>query len=129
MQQHGNLTEGDLKTALQQMDWGISLMSLEDKDPAYNRFSFPAKFCTYFGAGLPVITAGHPESSVMKMANQYNVGIQISDFNVPGAAFSQALADPNVKEKYRPEILRCVCEQFDAEKMRQRLWKCFSGKV
>ncbi len=129
MFQHGNLSEEDLKKALRSMDWGISLMSLEDKDPSYNHFSFPAKFCTYFSAGLPVITAGHPHCSVIKMADHYEVGIEITDRNFPVSDFSTALSNPQAKRKYRPEIIRCAREQFDVEKMRRKLWSCFNGEA
>ncbi len=50
-------------------------MALDDDDPRYNRFSFPTKFINYLAAGLPVITLGHPESSVVRMASEYQVGL------------------------------------------------------
>lgn len=129
MIEHGNLPERKLLDELRQCDWGFIPMSLEDHNPRYNRFSFPTKFITYLAAGLPVITMGHPESSVIKMAEQYRVGIRISDCRLPIADLATALADPQAKQKYRPEIIRCAREQFDAEKMRTRLWGAFRGEA
>lgn len=123
MFEHGNLPERELLKALRECDWGFIPMSLNDDDPRYNRFSFPTKFITYLAAGLPVIAMGHLESSVMKMAQNYEVGLSISDSGILPFTFASALADPDAKAKYRPEILRCAREQFDVKKMRQRLWR------
>ena len=100
-------------------------MALDDTDPRYNRFSFPTKFITYLAAGLPPITIGHPESSVMKMAAAYDVGITISTAAPALDELAEALFAPNAKAKHLPEILRCAREQFDAAKMRGRLWEAF----
>jgi len=125
MAEHGNLSEVDLLAALRECDWGFIPMSLEDNDPHYNRFSFPTKFITYLAAGLPVIAMGHRESSVMKMALNYDVGLSILQSDVLHTTFATSLADPDAKERYRPELLRCAREQFDAEKMRRTLWECW----
>ncbi|NJK90814.1 MAG: glycosyltransferase family 4 protein [Blastochloris sp.] len=103
MIEHGNLPERELLAELRECDWGFIPMSIEDTDPRYNRFSFPTKFITYLAAGLPPIIMGHPESSVMKMASTYDVGLRIADdrglmtegrkddvsFMVRGASLSQ----------------------------------------
>jgi hypothetical protein len=123
--EHGNLPERELLDELRKYDWGLSLMALDERDPIYNHFSFPAKFCTYFAAGLPVITLGHPETSVMKMAVAYNVGITIQSHNPSLDELARALFAPNSKQAHLPEILRCAREQFDAEKMRHGLWEAW----
>ena len=123
--EHGNLPENDLIVELRKCDWGLSLMALDERDPIYNRYSFPAKFCTYFSAGLAVITIGHPESSVMKMASAYNVGLTIQTRNPSREDLANALFAPDAKQIYLPEILRCAREQFDAEAMRKHLWQAF----
>lgn len=123
--EHGNLPERELLAELRECDWGFIPMSLEDKDPRYNRFSFPTKFITYLAAGLPVFTIGHPESSVMKMATAYNVGLTISNRNPSREDLANALFAPDAKQMYLPEILRCAREQFDAEAMRKHLWQAF----
>jgi len=126
--EHGNLPERDLITKLRKCDWGFIPMALEDNDPRYNRFSFPTKFISYLAAGLPVITMGHPECSVMKIAKAYNVGITIPNGESPSSALTVALKDPRAKDNHRQEILRCAHEQFDAEKMRKKLWACLTGE-
>lgn len=127
MIEHGNLPESELLTALRHCDWGFIPMALEDLDPRYNRFSFPTKFITYLAAGLPVIAMGHPDSSVMKMASSYGVGLTISSARVPVEDLAKTLADRGARDKCRAEALRCAREQFDAEKMRNRLYSCFAG--
>lgn len=123
--EHGNLPERELLTELRECDWGFIPMSLEDKDPRYNRFSFPTKFITYLAAGLPIISMGHHESSVMKMTSAYNVGLTIQTRNPSREDLANALFAPNAKQFYLPEILRCAREQFDAEAMRKNLWQAF----
>lgn len=123
--EHGNLAESDLIIELRKCHWGLSLMALDGRDQTYNRYSFPAKFCTYFSAGLPVITLGHPDSSVMKMASAYNVGITIQSRNPSLEDLAKALFSAESKQAHLPEILRCSREQFDAEAMRAKLWGAF----
>lgn len=104
-------------------------MSLSDSDPRYNRFSFPTKFITCLAAGLPVITIGHPESSVMKMAAAYNVGVTITSPQISVEELASALSAPGTRERCRAEALRCARAEFDAEKIRRRLWDCFAGGI
>jgi hypothetical protein len=125
MIEHGNFPDRDLVYALRNCDWGFIPMALDDQDPRYNRFSFPTKFITYLASGLPIITMGHPESSVMKMATAYNVGLTIQTRNPSREDLANALFAPDAKQIYLPEILRCAREQFDAEAMRKKLWKAF----
>lgn len=127
MREHGNLDEESLQTALRSCTWGFAPMSLSDADPRYNRFSFPTKFISYLMAGLPVITLGHPESSVMKMAAKYRVGVAIStgDANRLAEALRESLAGPGPWSRHADEINRCVRAEFDAAKMRQLLRDCF----
>ena len=125
MVEHGNLADRELVHVLRNFDWGFIPMALDDTDPRYNRFSFPTKFITYLAAGLPPITIGHPESSVMKMAAAYDVGITISTAAPALDELAEALFAPNAKAKHLPEILLCAREQFDAAKMRGRLWEAF----
>jgi len=122
--EHGNLPQNELLDALKLCDWGFIPMSLEDKDPRYNRFSFPTKFITYLAAGLPVITMGHPQSSVMKMAKSYKVGVNLEHLDQHTEDLLRvALEDDRAKEKYRGEIIRCARDHFDASEMRKLLWK------
>lgn len=125
MTEHGNLPERALLEELRKCDWGFIPMALEDRDPRYNRFSFPTKFITYLAAGLPIIAMGHPESSVVKMADVYNVGMKVkSSENIKVSKLAKALQDPEEKAKYHPEILQCANDHFEAGKMRKVLWNC-----
>ena len=106
-------------------------MALDDSDPRYNRFSFPTKFINYLAAGLPVITLGHPESSVVKMASEYHVGLcaTTTDPAELSAQLLAALSEPNAKSKYRAEIHRCAITEFDAGRMRSVLFQDFEKLV
>jgi glycosyltransferase involved in cell wall biosynthesis len=127
MVENGNLTEPELLARLRDCDWAFAPMALTDDDPRYNRFSFPTKFITYLSAGLPVITLGHPESSVMKMAARYDVGLTAStgDAGTLNEQLSAALKDPSPWDRHGKEILRCARAEFDAERMRRTLYDCF----
>jgi len=123
MQEHGLLSTLELSAALQKCNWGFSPMALTDDNPRYNRFSFPTKFITYLAAGLPVITLGHPESSLVKIAAAYPVGLCITDDNMENlsAGLLAALSDPAAGLRYRAGIQRCSTEMFDARRMRRVL--------
>jgi hypothetical protein len=126
MKERGNLPEAELLRALRACDWGFSPMDLADSNPRYNRFSFPTKFITYLAAGLPIITLGHPESTVMKMAMKYRVGIcaQSRDERALVTDLESALADADPWQTYGYEIVRCARAEFDGAKMRATLNDC-----
>jgi hypothetical protein len=128
MREHGNLPDAQLLTALRACDWGFAPMALTDHDPRYNRFSFPTKFITYLAAGLPVITLGHPESSVMRMAAAYVVGLPtvVADVEALSQQLTKALSARDAWQQYRGEIIRCARTEFDASKMRNVLHDCFA---
>ncbi|HXC34473.1 MAG TPA: hypothetical protein VNV43_01275 [Candidatus Acidoferrales bacterium] len=127
MNEHGNLPARELSQALKECDWGVSPMKLTDDDPRYNRFSLPTKFVSYLAAGLPVITIGHPESTVMKMASQYGVGISATEGGPEnlGKQLLEGLSELEPKMKYRAEILRCAQMEFDARSMRSGIYENF----
>lgn len=123
MVEHGNFTSGDLSRALKECSWGFMPMEITDENPRYNRFSLPTKFVSYLAAGLPVISFGHPESTITKMASQYQVGLCLRDSNIDNltAQLGAALSQPDSKAKFRPEILRCALAEFDARSIRKTL--------
>lgn len=128
MKEHGHLSEADLAPRLRQCSWGFIPMSFSDLDPRYNRYSLPTKFITYLAAGLPILSLGHPESSLMKMTTAYQVGLQFTKADLSETSSLRlkiALSEPNAK--YVPEILRCARDHFDAEKMKAKLWRCFNA--
>ncbi len=131
MKEHGNLPAQELSRSLKDCTWGFSPMELTDDNPRYNRSSLPAKFTSYLAASLPIITLGHPESTVIKMSTQYRVGLCLTgnDTEKLGTQILEALSEPDPKSKYRPEIRRCALEEFDARRMRAVLYENFTKCV
>ncbi len=125
MTEHGLLNAAELKEALKGCDWGISPMHLSEDNPRYNRFSLPTKFVGYLQAGLPMIVIGHPESTVVKMATEYQIGLCVSDPQDLRAKLQAALSEPASKARYRSEIQRCARAGFDARRMRTVLYENF----
>jgi len=130
MSERGNLSRTELSAALRQCTWGFSPMALTDEDPRYNRFSLPSKFVSYLAAGLPAITLGHSESTVVKMASLYPVGFcsTANDVETLAAQLRAALAEPEPGTKYRAGIRQCAAAEFDAARLRaglyENLFKC-----
>jgi hypothetical protein len=54
---------------------------ITDDNVRYNRFSLPTKVVSHLAAGLPLISSGYPESTVIKLASQYQVGICLTESN------------------------------------------------
>jgi hypothetical protein len=127
MVEHGNLTTEDLSRALKECTWGFMPMEITDENPRYNRFSLPTKFVSYLAAGLPVISFGHPESTVVKMSSQYQVGLCLQETNLESlsAQLITGLSEADPGIKFRPEIQRCALVEFDARKIRKALHENF----
>jgi hypothetical protein len=127
MVENGNLSEPELLKNLRECDWGFAPMALDDDDPRYNRFSFPTKFISYLAAGLPIITLGHSESSLVRMARQYEVGLCTTAATIDELALQlmKTLSLNEPFEHYKAEIARCATNEFDAERMRRTLFECF----
>lgn len=130
MFEHGNLAESELLAKVRDCDWAFAPMALADTDRRYNRFSFPTKFISYLAAGLPIIALGHPDSSVMQMAAQYEVGFRstASEVETLSAGLASALALESPWERYGKEIIRCAETEFNAGRMRRTLFSCFGAK-
>jgi glycosyltransferase involved in cell wall biosynthesis len=127
MNSHGNLAEEALGVALRNCTLGFIPMALHDHEPRYNRFSFPTKYISYLAAGIPPVVLAHPESSVARMATEYQTGFYSStaDPNALAEELIQFLKAPVLKARYRSAILKCAKENFSASAMRERLWECF----
>jgi hypothetical protein len=127
MREHGNLPAVELSRALRGCTWGFAPMGLTDDDPRYNHFSFPTKFISYLAAGLPIITLGHPESSVVKMATAHHVGLCLTtrDLEILSTRLLAVLSDLNPRVKYRAGIRSCGATEFDARRMRVVLHESF----
>ena len=130
MKEHSRMDEADLLKTLRQCTWGLTLMDVTDKNPRYNRFSFPNKFGTYLSAGLPLIVIAHSESSAAKIAKVYHLGVYTDCQDVVPLAkqLLTALVEENPRQRFRSEILRCAQNEFDAMKMRRQLWAHFGVK-
>ena len=127
MNEQGSMPAAQLLGALKECSWGFSPMALADDNPRYNRFSLPTKFVSYLSAGLPIITLGHPESTVVKMTSQYQVGLcfQGNDPENLRSRLLAGLSEHNPKIKYRAGIQRCALAEFDARQMRAVLYENF----
>jgi hypothetical protein len=127
MIEHGSLNNRELLQAIKECTWGFSPMELTDDNARYNRFSLPTKIVSYLAAGLPVISLGHPESTVVKLASQYQIGICLSESNLDHLCvqLSPGLSEGNPRAKYRSEILRCATAEFDARRIRKTLQENF----
>jgi glycosyltransferase involved in cell wall biosynthesis len=128
MQEHGLVSEAELSETLKDFTWGFAPMSLTDDDPRYNRFSLPTKLVSYLAAGLPIITLGHPDSTLVKIAQSYKLGLCATSAD-PFVIEKELLATLSIKDpwaRFGSEIQRCAREQFDAKRMRKRLHNSFS---
>ena len=126
MHERGNLAEPQFTNALRECTWGFALMALAEDNPN-QRFSFPTKFTSYLTAGLPIFSLGHPESSLIKMARQYRVGICVTsgEQEVLRPKVLEAFSLENPWKIFGPEILRCARDEFDTDQRRQVLYDCF----
>jgi hypothetical protein len=82
---------------------------------------------SYLVAGLPVISLGHPQCTVIKMAARYQVGLSFTESNLDNirSKLLEGLSEPDPKRKYHAEILRCALAEFDARQMRAGLYESF----
>jgi hypothetical protein len=128
MHEHGLVSETALSKALRHFTWGFAPMLLTDDDPRYNRFSLPTKFISYLAAGLPVITLGHLESTLVKIAQSYRIGLCATSPE-PSVIEKELLATLSIKNpwaRFGSEIQRCGHAEFDADRIRKRLYESFS---
>ena len=127
MKELGNLAEPALSEALRRCTWGFAPMGLEDDDPRYNRFSLPTKLISYLANGLPVITLGHPSSSLVKIAQAYAIGTCVTGLEVRelDEALRHALVHHDPWARFGGEIQRCARTEFDATRMRNLLHECW----
>jgi glycosyltransferase involved in cell wall biosynthesis len=123
MIEHGNLNLEKLSAALRTCDWGFAPMELTDKNPRYNRFSIPTKLISYLAAGVAIISFGHKDSTIARLATKYSFGILLDDSDTEklDLLLGEGLSEPNVWFRYGEEILRCARTEFDATLIRSQL--------
>ena len=124
-----NLPEAEFRTALRGCAWGMAPTALAGGDPRYHRFSFPAKITSYLGAGLPLLSLAHPESSLMELAGRYGIGLcsATTRLETLQQELLATLAEVDPWARYGAEIRRCVSAEFSAGQMRAALHECFSA--
>jgi len=123
MREYGHVSESELRRVLRSLDWGFIPMGTTNEDPRYNQFSFPTKFITYLAAGLPVISLGHPMSSLMQLTRSYRLGLNFfSKEQMASSLTADLLKKKHWSQSCRTEIVRCGKDYFDATQMRTRLW-------
>jgi hypothetical protein len=130
MIEHGNVSDETFRAELRNCDWGLSPMELTNENPRYNRFSLPSKTVRYLAAGLPIITVGHKDSTIVQLARRYSFGVTIQsvDSKRMDELLLEAFREENVWRHYRDEILRCARKEFDAVQMRTRLHSALGRK-
>lgn len=118
--EHGHLSFQDLQKPYSECHWGLALMQLDDRDPQYNRFSFPCKFTQSLAAGLPIISIGHSASTLVELASQYDLGCCLTekDLATANGRLHDALMREGPPSQYRNEALRCAEKNFSAAAMR-----------
>jgi hypothetical protein len=123
MSERRNVPDAEFRLALRECAWGVAPVSLADEDPRYHRFSFPAKISSYLGAGLPVLALGHPASSLVELTRRTEIGFCSTQTELAGLQreLLVALTAEDPWQRFGPNILRCVREEFDAAAMRARL--------
>jgi hypothetical protein len=124
MIEHGNVSTERFRIELQQCNWGVSPMEFSSDNPRYNRFSLPSKTVRYLAAGLAVISLGHHDSTVVRLARRYDFGVGIDDTNLSRIddALALALQIDDPWHRYKSEIMRCARDRFDAALMRSSLY-------
>jgi len=123
--EHGHLPFQELQKPYAACHWGLVLTQLDDKNPRYNRYSFPCKFTQTLAAGLPMIRIGHSESSLMTLPAGYDLGITLTEKNLCDAQdiLLKRLSDFSQIEHYRREAQRCASTLFNAQTMREGFWE------
>jgi hypothetical protein len=124
MIEHGNVSAETFTMELRKCNWGASPMEFSNDNPRYNRFSLPSKTIRYLAAGLAVISLGHPDSTVVRLAKRWSFGVTIedSDPKTMDGLLIRALSEQDVWLRYHDPILRCARTEFDATSMRARLY-------
>jgi hypothetical protein len=126
MNERGNMAEPQFSAEVRKCAWGFAMMSLAEENRS-DRFSLPTKFASSVATGLPVFALGHPESSLIKAAQQYRVGVCATsgEQEYLRSKVLEAFSIKNPWEIFGPEIRRCAREEFDAARTRQMLHQCF----
>jgi hypothetical protein len=122
MHEHGVLEEPSLMEQLRQCTWGFLAMDIDERNPRYNRFSFPNKFGTYLAAGLPLLLLSGPDSSVARMLETQPVGVRLDHARLH-SHLVEILSIDDPRSAFLPAIQACARTEFYMPRIRQILWK------
>ncbi len=122
MHEHGALKEAVFLEQLRRCTWGFLAMDIEDRNPRYNRFSFPNKFGTYLAAGLPILLLSGPQTSAAKMLAAQQVGVRLDHTRLPSHLL-EVLNIEHPKNVFAPAILSCAKAEFYMPRIRRALWQ------
>jgi glycosyltransferase involved in cell wall biosynthesis len=127
MKEHGNVNRDTMVAQISACDWGVITMPFDNDMLRYSKYSFPTKFISYLAAGIPPIILGRKDSAVMKMADQFDLGLRLvsRDACSIAAKLQDEIWQRNSNEFYHKKILECAHKYFDANFMRNNLWSCF----
>jgi glycosyltransferase involved in cell wall biosynthesis len=133
MKEHGNVNRDRMVDQISDCDWGVITMPFDRDSLRYSQYSFPTKFISYLAAGIPPIILGRKDSAVMKMADQFDLGLRLVSHDAKTIAvnLNETIWQENTSEKYNQRIIDCSHRYFDANVMRKNLWACFgmSGEI
>jgi hypothetical protein len=122
MREHGVLEEPTFMEQLRQCTWGFLAMDIDERNPRYNRFSFPNKFGTYLAAGLPLLLLSGPDSSVARILETQPVGVRLDHARL-NSQLVEILGIDNPRAAFLPAIKECARTEFYMPRIRQILWK------
>jgi hypothetical protein len=131
MVEHPLYSDSELVTKLQRCSWGLTVMDLEAGDVRYSRFSFPNKVGTCLSAGVPILGVCHQGSSLADAMRRHDIG-RFTSATAPSALTSfmtETLRVAEPRAHYRERILHCARTEYDAQKIRQRLWRAWGAKL
>lgn len=130
MFEHGNEVRKCLLEKLSRSDWGCLTMPFQHDQSRYGKYSFPTKFITYLAAGIPTLILSPNDSAVIKMAEEYDLGLRICSKNISEISNNllQKLYDYKNSADYLNSMFACAKKYFFAEKMRKTLWDCLMGE-
>ncbi len=129
MIEHGVFSDQGLVESLRRCAWGIVVMDTEGADLQYSRFSFPNKVGTYLSAGIPVLGVGHEQSTLAAVLRQHPVGrfTNATKRDVLEKFMDDCLKTSDPRAEFRLAIIECAKTEFNAQSIRQRLWKTWGA--
>jgi glycosyltransferase involved in cell wall biosynthesis len=126
MHEHIDQPKHILINLLSECDWGCIVMPLESDENSYSLYSLPAKFVSYLAASIPPLIIGRPDSAVVQLADQYNLGLRFHSTSPEKLAIllRQSIWNQSLAKGFQQNLVECSRDHFNAETMRRTLWEC-----